>query len=106
MGVDDALFYNGWAGIDSAMPRPSGVLRLRCKPLLMAKKITFRPKRFRGDVINETIFIEDKLHKYLASQCRDGSKKSDELRKMTFERKARRFRSVVAKNDVPTLKTI
>jgi hypothetical protein len=75
-------------------------------PAEEVQKLLEVASRFRGDVINETIFIEDKLHKYLASHCRDGSKKSDELRKMTFERKARRFRSVAAKNDVPTLKTI
>jgi hypothetical protein len=70
-------------------------------PAEEVQKLLEVASRFRGNVINETIFIEDKLHKYLASHCRDGSKKSDELRKMTIERKARRFRSVVAKNDVP-----
>jgi hypothetical protein len=47
--------------------------------------------RFRGDVINETIYIEYKLEKYLA---RNDPKKSDKLEKMTFAKKAKRFRSV------------
>jgi hypothetical protein len=57
-------------------------------PAEEAQKLLEVASRFRGDVINETVYIEDKLHKYLARYFRNDPKKSDELRKMTFEKKA------------------
>ena len=43
--------------------------------------------RFRGDVINETVYIEDKLEQCLAKHFHNHPKKLNKLPKMSFDQK-------------------
>jgi hypothetical protein len=65
------------------------------------QKLLKRASGFRGDVINQLVFIDDKLRQYLDRYFCDNPKKRDELRSMTFNRIARVFRAIVAKKNVP-----
>ena len=69
-----------------------------------AQKLVQEASRFRGDVVNQVVYIEDKLNQYFARYFHDSSEKSEKLQSRPFDRKARRFRSIVrgaATNDVP-----
>ena len=53
------------------------------------QKLLKQASRIRGDVITQLVFIDDKLNQYLARYFCNNPKKGDELRSMTFNRKAR-----------------
>ena len=67
-----------------------------------AKRLINRASRFRGEVVNQMVFIEHKLTEYLARCFRDMPKKRAELDSMKFNRKARIFQAIVAMRNVPT----
>jgi hypothetical protein len=68
------------------------------------KKLVQEASKFRGDVVNQVVYIEDKLNQYFARYFHDNPEKSEKLQSRPFDRKARQFRSIVrstATNDVP-----
>ncbi len=61
--------------------------------------------RFRGNLINETVYIEDKLEKYLAKHFHNDPKKGNKLpEEMSFDQKLKEFRSTPAANNFPGLR--